>query len=115
ERSHGGCHRRGWCAKDSESAESCTLPLHDALPILGREGKAAKARLDAHPPKHEGVPEAETSALEISERLETARAHNRARAEAARSEEHTSELQSREKLVCRRLLEKKSATGTTAA
>src|SRR5690606_531047 len=83
ERSHGGCHRRGWCAKDSESAESCTLPLHDALPILGREGKAAKARLDAHPPKHEGVPEAETSALEISERLEAARAHNRARAEAA--------------------------------
>src|SRR5690606_39909555 len=28
-----------------------------------------------------------------------------------RSEEHTSELQSREKLVCRRLLEKKTTTG----
>src|SRR5690606_3354653 len=57
--------------------------LFDQRTEVGREGKAAKARLDAHPPKHEGVPEAETSALEISERLEAARAHNRARAEAA--------------------------------
>src|SRR6266511_5639827 len=32
--------------------------------------------------------------------------------EAARSEEHTSELQSRENLVCRLLLEKKKKKGT---
>src|SRR5690606_41464893 len=32
---------------------------------------------------------------------------------AARSEEHTSELQSRENLVCRLLLEKKNKEGTT--
>src|SRR3712207_6861548 len=32
--------------------------------------------------------------------------------DAARSEEHTSELQSRQYLVCRLLLEKKQATGT---
>src|SRR5690606_40804779 len=35
--------------------------------------------------------------------------------EAARSEEHTSELQSRENLVCRLLLEKKKAIRTTKA
>src|SRR3712207_7692856 len=34
----------------------------------------------------------------------------RAVGEAARSEEHTSELQSRQKLVCRLLLEKKNTT-----
>src|SRR5690606_40941064 len=33
-------------------------------------------------------------------------------AHAPRSEEHTSELQSREKLVCRPLLEKKNTTST---
>src|SRR3712207_8210345 len=34
---------------------------------------------------------------------------------AGRSEEHTSELQSRQYLVCRLLLEKKNSTHTTAA
>src|SRR5947209_12418936 len=37
----------------------------------------------------------------------------RPRAATARSEEHTSELQSRQYLVCRLLLEKKNATTTT--
>src|SRR5690606_7059383 len=41
--------------------------------------------------------------------------HGIAEGQLIRSEEHTSELQSREKLVCRRLLEKKKATGPSLA
>src|SRR5207302_6929328 len=61
-----------------------TLSLHDALPILRRP--ACPPRLPpAAPPRRA----------------------NCGRPDRARSEEHTSELQSRENLVCRLLLEKK--------
>src|SRR5437870_10845624 len=63
------------------TTEIYTLSLHDALPIL---------RAD-HP----------------GEAASTARAPLRRRRSAPRSEEHTSELQSRGHLVCRLLLEKK--------
>src|SRR5438105_11284901 len=43
------------------------------------------------------------------------RAARRERVGAARSEEHTSELQSRVDLVCRLLLEKKTSGGTSPA
>src|SRR5436309_10131832 len=45
--------------------------------------------------------------LEASNTWQAARADGRAFVDAKRSEEHTSELQSRENLVCRLLLEKK--------
>src|SRR5947209_15668977 len=50
-----------------------------------------------------------TRVREAEERLKAsfAREEERARAAALRSEEHTSELQSRQYLVCRLLLEKK--------
>src|SRR3712207_7649213 len=80
---------------DTATTEIYTLPRHDALPIseheaavcvrphrqLGQEARLADARLAEH--------------------------HKRAR-RAARSEEHTSELQSRQYLVCRLLLAKKN-------
>src|SRR2546430_11917642 len=71
---------------DTATTEIYTLSLHDALPIYrGRAGV--------------GLP--------------TPRAHDRlgggrhGRRSIARSEEHTSELQSQSNLVCRLLLEKK--------
>src|SRR5258706_9711850 len=68
---------------DTATTEIYTLSLHDALPISGR-GRAAGRRGRA--PDTRG------------------RVGRRAR---ARSEEHTSELQSLTNLVCRLLLEKK--------
>src|SRR5438552_14335807 len=73
-----------------------TLSLHDALPISLR----AKARLiKKSPGPAKGAPPADYSALVGA----IAQAHDRAQ----RSEEHTSELQSPDHLVCRLLLEKK--------
>src|SRR5215813_15407225 len=64
---------------DTATTEIYTLSLHDALPI------GPWPRLGRHRPQP----------------------RPRSRAASARSEEHTSELQSRPQLVCRLLLEKK--------
>src|SRR3982751_7095454 len=69
---------------DTATTELYTLSLHDALPICTR------AVASSPPPAHAATPPRSASAP-------TAR----------RSEEHTSELQSRSDLVCRLLLEKK--------
>src|SRR5450432_4797071 len=63
---------------DTATTEIYTLSLHDALPIYARA--PARLRVRAHQPR---------------------------RGRLHRSEEHTSELQSRSDLVCRLLLEKK--------
>src|SRR3712207_7749771 len=87
---------------DTATTEIYTLSLHDALPISAyvRAQHVAKAhalgqRLSAHHaadrPRHEGAGQ-----------LRGLDRH--------RSEEHTSELQSRQYLVCRLLLEKKKTT-----
>src|SRR5690606_40399951 len=95
--------------------ELSTLSLHDALPICQRRVEAhgrllgrqvdrrrdharhllqlALHALDARGAEH---------ALDIERQLE--------KVPGVRSEEHTSELQSRENLVCRLLLEKKKNT-----
>src|SRR3712207_8834723 len=90
---------------DTAPTEIYTLSLHDALPICaasvplatstakGRATSMASPTLSAvSPPERTtgGVPE-----------------WRRASAQSKRSEEHTSELQSRQYLVCRLLLEKK--------
>src|SRR5436309_15691850 len=72
---------------DSAPTEIYTLSLHDALPIY-HAVLADRARERWQP-------------------AERCSSHHR-RDERDRSEEHTSELQSREKLVCRLLLEKKN-------
>src|SRR5947207_947176 len=69
---------------DTATTEIYTLSLHDALPILDALG----ARV-----AEEAVADDELVAAEV--------------AADARSEEHTSELQSHSDLVCRLLLEKK--------
>src|SRR5207253_9079036 len=84
-----------------------TLSLHDALPIFRRSRNAAGARHQSGPPgASEPLP------------LGVAGGHQLRRLDdlgTMRSEEHTSELQSRGHLVCRLLLEKKkiaSRSGT---
>src|SRR5258708_36961050 len=71
---------------DTATTEIYTLSLHDALPICGGHRRPGAARRD------DGV----RLALLHERRL--------------RSEEHTSELQSPDHLVCRLLLEKKKNT-----
>src|SRR5436309_11705387 len=71
---------------ETATTEIYTLSLHDALPIC-------RPHLHARRP-----------------RLLPARAAVGRGSTARRSEEHTSELQSRENLVCRLLLEKKNKT-----
>src|SRR5690606_39393912 len=85
---------------DTATTEIYTLSLHDALPISGgAPGSNARA---------EGIA---TAAKSNTIRLRTRRPVRtpsiRSGRLIIRSEEHTSELQSRENLVCRLLLEKK--------
>src|SRR3712207_7762410 len=77
---------------DTATTEIYTLSLHDALPIWRlRTAGTEKSFLDPFQPERP----------EDMERLRTLLQ------DLHRSEEHTSELQSRQYLVCRLLLEKK--------
>src|SRR5436309_13793096 len=74
---------------DTATTEIYTLSLHDALPILIFLGVSLPVVYHAY-----------QGARAVEEKMLWSAA-------AMRSEEHTSELQSRENLVCRLLLEKK--------
>src|SRR5690606_39931359 len=88
--------------------EIYTLSLHDALPIWRPEG------LESLRDGRAGEGHAHSG-----DRVRRTGLDRRRRSPAetgvrdARSEEHTSELQSRENLVCRLLLEKKKNTNTS--
>src|SRR3712207_7819750 len=85
---------------DTATTEIYTLSLHDALPILRRARRGGLCR--------GGGRCARTRRSRGRAATSPARCHGAAAARsAARSEEHTSELQSRQYLVCRLLLEKK--------
>src|SRR5687768_17997774 len=79
---------------DTATTEIYTLSLHDALPIFEEV---------AHLFERKRGRRAAGRARRVEHREERARARQR-------SEEHTSELQSRLHLVCRLLLEKKKET-----
>src|SRR5438445_10905247 len=83
-----------------------TLSLHDALPIssgghpkIGVRAQFLRVRKSGSDP--------DFYALLADEDRAGRMLHRRCARRAARSEEHTSELQSRQYLVCRLLLEKK--------
>src|SRR2546421_6684222 len=82
---HTNVHYDFFFFNDTATTEIYTLSLHDALPIYPRVARPGVHHVgpsaDGGPPHH--------------------------RRDPARSEEHTSELQSRSDLVCRLLLEKK--------
>src|SRR5688572_32296500 len=82
---------------DTATTEIYTLSLHDALPILLGSGERieADAVVDARGP-------GPAEALDLGWQKFVGREYR-----LARSEEHTSELQSQSNLVCRLLLEKK--------
>src|SRR5690606_40254704 len=102
---------------ESPSCETYTLSLHDALPIYqpraersndphrpGYAGRKAAAPVLAASGAHRGAggPEAREGG-EASGRVARAFQASGPLRTHARSEEHTSELQSRENLVCRLL------------
>src|SRR3712207_7274369 len=95
---------------DTATTEIYTLSLHDALPIFVDGEQSRLARVDQHG-DHELVVEAggpvDDVDVPVGDRVE------RARDDGTRSEEHTSELQSRQYLVCRLLLEKKKKQTNT--
>src|SRR3712207_7408787 len=83
---------------DPATTEIYTLSLHDALPICEEGGDGA----------HLLVPGGQQEG-----RRPAVRFHARRVEAGLRSEEHTSELQSRQYLVCRLLLGKKTTHSTT--
>src|SRR5207249_10590501 len=85
-----------------------TLSLHDALPIWSCDIAGALRRVERkHRAPRRGDALAADRRADLALRPERPRAVGAARASPRRSEEHTSELQSRFDLVCRLLLEKK--------
>src|SRR3712207_7297017 len=82
---------------DTATTEIYTLSLHDALPIFERSAQTP----------HLG-PAQDVCKVVRAVQLQCDRGDSPALPE--RSEEHTSELQSRQYLVCRLLLEKKKIT-----
>src|SRR3712207_8303973 len=87
---------------DTATTEIYTLSLHDALPIW------AERRRGAHAERELGVVGVVTGVARRGDQRRPVLPESGAEQQAAlRSEEHTSELQSRQYLVCRLLLEKK--------
>src|SRR2546422_4226796 len=87
---------------DTATTEIYTLSLHDALPISSCSGSTS------HYSSAFRIPHSAFYFLPSASRF----ANNRY-APGTRSEEHTSELQSRLHLVCRLLLEKKKTINET--
>src|SRR3712207_8386097 len=95
-----------FCFNDTATTEIYTLSLHDALPICGaRRGERERVRVRVRRDGAKvGRARPEAPARPTDGRPPT----SSPTPPAERSEEHTSELQSRQYLVCRLLLEKKT-------
>src|SRR3712207_7794092 len=96
--------KREWfCFNDTATTEIYTLSLHDALPISLRRNPRPMATRGKNAwrwnCRARCAPSVRSSAKPLRKICST-------RFSPARSEEHTSELQSRQYLVCRLLLEK---------
>src|SRR5207247_5176243 len=100
---------------DSPSSDSYTLSLHDALPIsftglvrIGNADSLSSLVSLVKAGSERFLLGAGLSAFNLAKRpLDEMFRRNHSSARYFRSEEHTSELQSRVDLVCRLLLEKK--------
>src|SRR3712207_8890097 len=86
---------------DTATTEIYTLSLHDALPILSLTNRRARS----------------SSGWTWTDRTSCASRNftSSGNCRTPRSEEHTSELQSRQYLVCRLLLEKKNTINTNSS
>src|SRR3712207_8990486 len=99
---------------DTATTEIYTLSLHDALPISTGRPAASRTstRTVVSPPGSSAGSRGAAVTVSLREsggtgRFRVPEANAGRRGAPARSEEHTSELQSRQYLVCRLLLEKK--------
>src|SRR3712207_8625157 len=95
---------------DTATTEIYTLSLHDALPIFDPR-RSSSGLIRSRVPIETPPDVIKTSAPRIASSKRAARSSSVSRArpfQTGRSEEHTSELQSRQYLVCRLLLEKKN-------
>src|SRR3712207_9174909 len=86
---------------DTATTEIYTLSLHDALPIFDQRPDLPRVRGDGQVAAQD-----QAEVLRVGE-LDLQAFELRKARRGGRSEEHTSELQSRQYLVCRLLLEKK--------
>src|SRR3712207_8260090 len=86
---------------DTATTEIYTLSLHDALPIS--PSNSGSSRLVSRTSSGRPLPSSAVTRSPYRPYRRPTRTH----AALMRSEEHTSELQSRQYLVCRLLLEKK--------
>src|SRR5690349_23649539 len=84
-----------------------TLSLHDALPISAHRPGFVRHLVDRRPRRHR---DRLTATPGVDRSRGGCRTGYRRRSRSGRSEEHTSELQSRRDFVCRLLLEKKKIT-----
>src|SRR2546422_6326925 len=92
---------------DTATTEIYTLSLHDALPISRRSPAAARSRgIQRRSPSSNPECSSDTRRAAGGRSQPWGRSWRRS-SPVGRSEEHTSELQSRLHLVCRLLLEKK--------
>src|SRR3712207_8085065 len=89
-----------FCFNDTATTEIYTLSLHDALPIFHEHQTIPGVVEDVH----QIIGNLKTLTLTLADDLEEAVLRI---SKGERSEEHTSELQSRQYLVCRLLLEQK--------
>src|SRR5439155_11120902 len=94
------------------TTEIYTLSLHDALPISGLASRVrsfAASRFVMYASRNASSPHPSAGAAAVVHMAKSAMRGRRGRRTPGswRSEEHTSELQSRGHLVCRLLLEKK--------
>src|SRR3712207_8382775 len=98
-----------FCFNDTATTEIYTLSLHDALPICSSLASASPMR---HCEGRRRGPPPGSGAMWWRRPRGTwppAKSWTAREATLCRSEEHTSELQSRQYLVCRLLLEKKTS------
>src|SRR5690606_42000852 len=93
----------GLCLPGTACTALYTLSLHDALPIYPAPVSATPSPTTSRSTPNGSMRSAASSVLTSM----APEADGCASASRRRSEEHTSELQSRENLVCRLLLEKK--------
>src|SRR5690606_41636602 len=93
----------------SATTTASPLSLHDALPICSLSASSRKGAL--HAPSHslDLIPDDDCARHARHRPCPRECSGKLRRSKSLRSEEHTSELQSRENLVCRLLLEKKKS------
>src|SRR5687768_18350270 len=88
---------------DTATTEIYTLSLHDALPISSVSSSARASRAERATSNPQGANSSTSGSAARTASMSTC-----TECAPGRSEEHTSELQSRLHLVCRLLLEKKN-------